>query len=106
MLQLTIEDDGRGIDLRAVARAPRGLGLIAMRERAQALSGGFVIENRGDGGYVRLPVVAAVEPPRSERLRGRRACIGCPVSAPAAVLQSALHGDVRPTVSSVQDWRP
>ena len=45
-----------------------------MRERAQALSGGFVIENRSEGGtrlIVRLPVLAAVEPaPSAERLAG------------------------------------
>ena len=74
MLQLTIEDDGRGIDLKGrPAEAPRGLGLIAMRERAQALSGGFVIENRSEGGtrlIVRLPVLEAVKPAGAERLAG------------------------------------
>jgi signal transduction histidine kinase len=73
MLQLTIEDDGKGIDLKArpQADAPRGLGLIAMRERAQALSGGFVIENRDEGGTrltVRLPVLAAVEAAQDAQL--------------------------------------
>ncbi|HEY6361645.1 MAG TPA: ATP-binding protein [Vicinamibacterales bacterium] len=66
-LQLTIGDDGKGIDLKRLPQAAggRGLGLIAMRERAQALAGGFVIENRAEGGTrltVRLPVPAAVEP--------------------------------------------
>ena len=66
MLHLTIEDDGRGIDTVA-ARAkdlPRGLGLIGMRERAQALSGTFIIENRHEGGTcvtVRLPIPATDE---------------------------------------------
>lgn len=61
LLHLTIEDDGRGIDA-AMARMPdarRGLGLIGMRERAQAMAGTFVIENRREGGtrvVVRLPV--------------------------------------------------
>lgn len=65
-LHLTIEDDGRGID-RVIARAPdarRGLGLIGMRERAQALAGTFLVENRGEGGTcvtVRLPVPAAAD---------------------------------------------
>jgi signal transduction histidine kinase len=39
----------------------RGLGLIGMRERAQALSGRFAIENHADGGTrvtVTLPVRA------------------------------------------------
>jgi signal transduction histidine kinase len=76
LLQLTIEDDGKGIDLGVGPRpheAPRGLGLIAMRERAQALSGGFVIENRSEGGTrltVRLPVPAAAAPVGTERLAG------------------------------------
>jgi signal transduction histidine kinase len=66
MLHLTIEDDGRGIDA-AAARASdarRRLGLIGMRERAQALAGTFVIENRHEGGTrvtVRLPATPASE---------------------------------------------
>jgi signal transduction histidine kinase len=68
VLQLAIEDDGRGIET-AVARAAdarRGLGLIGMRERAQALAGSFIIENRVEGGtrvVVRLPAMTAVDPP-------------------------------------------
>lgn len=57
-LHLTIEDDGRGIDA-ATARAAdarRGLGLIGMRERAQALAGSFVVENRREGGGTRVAV--------------------------------------------------
>jgi signal transduction histidine kinase len=66
MLHLTIEDDGRGIDA-AAARASdarRRLGLIGMRERAQALAGSFVIENRHEGGTrvtVRLPAASGAE---------------------------------------------
>lgn len=61
-LRVTIEDDGRGIDLEATgAREPRrGLGLIGMRERAQALAGMLAIENRPEGGtrvLLTLPVV-------------------------------------------------
>jgi signal transduction histidine kinase len=76
MLQLTIEDDGQGIGRKRQPQADsgRGLGLIAMRERAQALSGGFVIENRAEGGTrltVRLPVPAEVESGSgAERLAG------------------------------------
>jgi signal transduction histidine kinase len=58
---LVIEDTGRGItgDADRVGAARRGLGLIGMRERAQALAGRFVIENRREGGAritVLLPV--------------------------------------------------
>jgi signal transduction histidine kinase len=79
VLHLTIEDDGRGVEM-AVPRSidpPRGLGLIGMRERAQALSGTFIIENRAEGGtrvIVRLPVTTdAREPaaaPAPARLAG------------------------------------
>jgi signal transduction histidine kinase len=60
-LRLTIEDDGRGIKQAEPGQKPasRGLGLIGMRERAQALAGRFVIENRREGGTwvrVTLPV--------------------------------------------------
>ena len=74
MLQLTIEDDGRGID--AAARgtdARRRLGLIGMRERAQALSGTFVIENRDEGGtrvIVRLPAPPVAEASAAQPLAG------------------------------------
>ncbi|MBI2829106.1 MAG: MCP four helix bundle domain-containing protein [Acidobacteria bacterium] len=59
-LHLTIEDDGRGIDTTTAATPDvrRGLGIIGMRERAQALYGSFVAENRREGGMrvmVRLP---------------------------------------------------
>jgi signal transduction histidine kinase len=63
LLHLTVEDDGKGIS--TMPRAPdagRGLGLIGMRERAQALSGSFEIENRREGGtrvIIRLPAPLA-----------------------------------------------
>jgi signal transduction histidine kinase len=66
VLQLSVEDDGRG--LAAPPARPvderRGLGLIGMRERAQTLSGSFVIENRPEGGtrvVVKLPVPPAAD---------------------------------------------
>jgi len=66
VLQLSVEDDGRG--LAATPARPvdvrRGLGLIGMRERAQTLSGTFVIENRPEGGtrvVVKLPVPPAAD---------------------------------------------
>lgn len=67
LLHLTVEDDGCGINSPVVrtADARRGLGLIGMRERAQALAGAFDIENRLEGGArvtVRLPAPMAVAP--------------------------------------------
>jgi signal transduction histidine kinase len=58
---LVIEDQGRGITGAAdrLADARRGLGLIGMRERAQALAGRFSIENRPEGG-TRVSVVLPV----------------------------------------------
>src|SRR5688572_16552053 len=77
MLHLTIEDDGCGIDTLAALGldARRRLGLIGMRERAQALAGTFVIENRAEGGtrvQVRLPAPAAAvaEAPAAHPLAG------------------------------------
>ena len=74
-LRLVIEDDGRGLPATtggdghggaaANARVQRGLGLIGMRERAQALSGRFVIENRAEGGtrvVVTVPLEASESP--------------------------------------------
>ena len=60
---LVIEDEGRGITGGAdrLGAARRGLGLIGMRERAQALSGRFVIENRAEGG-TRITVLLPVPP--------------------------------------------
>jgi signal transduction histidine kinase len=66
---LVIEDTGRGITGGAdrLGAARRGLGLIGMRERAQALSGRFVLENRPEGGtriVVHLPAPAAEQAER------------------------------------------
>ena len=63
MLRLTIEDNGRGIGpVAARAKSARGLGLIGMRERAQAHGGTFTIGDRDGGGTVvsvALPLAAA-----------------------------------------------
>ena len=59
-VELVIEDSGRGMMLTSDSRdAGRGLGLMGMRERAQALDGRFVLANRSEGGtriVVTLPV--------------------------------------------------
>ncbi len=55
MLQLTIEDDGTGIDPRASA----GVGLLSMRERAEEVGGRCTVGPRANGGTqvrVELPV--------------------------------------------------
>jgi signal transduction histidine kinase len=64
-LEMTIDDDGQGIDReisRFDAASTRGLGIIGMRERVQALGGTFALESRRGGGTrvaVHLPSVAA-----------------------------------------------
>ena len=62
-LQLTIEDDGRGIArVGSESGVRRGIGVIGMRERAASLGGTFTIENRSEGGtrvLVRLPLASA-----------------------------------------------
>jgi signal transduction histidine kinase len=53
LLRLVIEDNGRGVGLTANRLTSRGgLGLIGMRERAQALGGTFNISEREGGGTV------------------------------------------------------
>ena len=62
-LHLVIEDNGHGFAPQDQP-ASRGLGLIGMRERAQALGGTFAITNRTGGGThiaVTLPSQAPVE---------------------------------------------
>jgi len=67
MLRLIIEDNGRGVGLPANRLSSgRGLGLIGMRERAQALGGTFNIKPRDGGGtivMVALPLEAATGAP-------------------------------------------
>ncbi len=61
-LQLVIEDNGHGFAAQTQP-ASRGLGLIGMRERAQALGGTFVVTTRAGGGThiaVTLPSQAPV----------------------------------------------
>lgn len=54
VFELLIRDNGRGFD---VAAAPAGLGLKSMRDRAEALGGGFTVESAtGKGTRVLLTV--------------------------------------------------
>ena len=75
VLHLTVDDDGNGLASMGVRTpdARRGLGLVGMRERAQNLSGTFVIENRAEGGArvaVKIPVPPVVEAEPQEQLAG------------------------------------
>jgi signal transduction histidine kinase len=70
-LRLVIEDNGRGIGPVATRlTSGRGLGLIGMRERAQALGGTFTIRDRDGGGTivaVTLPLeIATAESPAGD----------------------------------------
>ena len=49
-VELTIEDNGRGMGAAGSPERRSGLGLIGMRERAQALGGTFAISDRPGGG--------------------------------------------------------
>jgi signal transduction histidine kinase len=78
-LDVAVEDDGRGVDQHVrglVSASARGLGVIGMRERVQALGGTFVLENRAGGGTrvaVHLPGVPSADgakEPHSELLAG------------------------------------
>lgn len=62
-LELTVEDDGRGITPGAVQTGParRGLGIIGMRERAASFAGTFSIDTREQGG-TRLMVSIPLQP--------------------------------------------
>jgi len=68
-VELVIEDSGRGMPLTSEDDR-RGLGLMGMRERAQALDGRFALNNRPEGG-TRIVVTVPVAPgARSARKAG------------------------------------
>jgi signal transduction histidine kinase len=70
-VELVIEDSGRGMTLTSDSRdARRGLGLMGMRERAQALDGRFVLANRAEGGTRILVTLPAAPGARSARKAG------------------------------------
>jgi signal transduction histidine kinase len=71
VLRVTVEDDGCGLERSKRLGGRRGLGLIGMRERAQALSGRLIVGDRPQGGAcvsVMLPVKAAAN--RAQLLAG------------------------------------
>jgi signal transduction histidine kinase len=71
MLHLVIEDNGRGLRTTEPHRVRRGLGLIGMRERAQALGGTFRIGGRPGGGTrisAALPMLRAPRQPLVEEM--------------------------------------
>jgi len=52
-LELTVSDDGLGID----PAAPRGFGILGMQQRVQAMGGSYAVEGkRGRGTCVRITV--------------------------------------------------
>jgi signal transduction histidine kinase len=65
-VDLVVEDSGRGIAALSggSADARRGLGLMGMRERAQALAGRFTLSNLAEGG-TRVAVTLPVPPAKS-----------------------------------------
>jgi len=76
-LNLTIEDDGCGVEagLAQPGHVRRGLGVIGMRERAASLSGTFSIADRDEGGTrvlvsFPLPAPGVVAFPSSDRIAG------------------------------------
>jgi two-component system sensor histidine kinase UhpB len=55
LIRLTVRDDGRGID----PHAPKGLGILGMRERVECLGGTYKVgseSGRGTALYVTIPV--------------------------------------------------
>ena len=65
-VELTVEDNGRGIDV-AAAQTSRGLGLIGIRERALAVGGRVTISGEANHG---TQVVLTV--PRQDEVHGER----------------------------------
>jgi signal transduction histidine kinase len=66
-LQVFVDDNGGGVQVREQGLSSRGLGVIGMRERAQSLSGTMAVEPRAEGGTrvsVTIPLV-----PHSRELR-------------------------------------
>jgi signal transduction histidine kinase len=64
---LSVEDDGVGFAVDAVARKGKGLGLVSMRERVEAMGGSFDLRSAPGGGTtvaVRVPLSLEQQPER------------------------------------------
>jgi signal transduction histidine kinase len=55
--RLTVTDDGKGFDPRAVRRAGRHLGLVSMRDRASGVGGALTVHSApGEGTTIEMEV--------------------------------------------------
>jgi signal transduction histidine kinase len=67
LVRLTVEDDGRGLDLDAIQRSPgaaQRMGLLGMKERVALAGGTFLMESSPGGGttiLVRMPINSEVK---------------------------------------------
>jgi signal transduction histidine kinase len=57
---LTVSDDGKGLDNNGVYKGP-SLGMVGIRARARQLNGELLVENRKEGGGLRLQVIAPLQ---------------------------------------------
>ena len=74
LLRLVIEDNGRGIGVAPIVSPRRGLGVIGMRERAQAFGGKFTLDKRIEGG-TRLVVTLPFQPVEPELATSQRQAV-------------------------------
>ena len=98
LVQLEVQDEGRGFDLAAVERsssAATKFGLFSIRERMTALGGQFEIESvAGEGTTARL--ILPLQPQEEPAPGGdRRAGSAVPSSASESPLSSASTGPIR-----------
>lgn len=112
-VELTIEDNGRGFDLKKVrADRQRGIGLRNMRERIESLEGsGFAIHTGPDGTRVEVRLALRAPEPETDIRADSRADIRADIRAdsradsrpdvPATVpLQGALLHDLEPACAA------
>jgi len=71
VLELTVADDGQGLDPRTLDAGRRSLGLASMRERAESLGGRFRIESHPGGGtrvVVTVPLASIPDKEQADAL--------------------------------------